>query len=157
MSYLDNTLQTNTIQLKKDLADCDKKNTQFFTFDGNEYLAKCISVYDGDTITVAFKPFNCTKCDGRVYKYNIRLSGIDTPEIRTSNQDEKKKALEIRDLLREKILNKFIIINCGKFDKYGRLLGYVYNEDKSVCYNNWLIDQGFAYVYDGGTKKTFSG
>ena len=138
-------------KLKKDLENCTTKNTNAFSFNEKEFLGKCISVYDGDTITIAIKPFETEE----IYKYNIRLSGIDTPEIRTKNLDEKKKGLEIRDLLREKILNKFIIIKCGKFDKYGRLLGDIYTEDKSIHINQLLIDNGYAYEYNGGTKKQY--
>jgi micrococcal nuclease len=138
--------------LKTDLKDCTTKNTKRFTFDGSRFLCKCIKVYDGDTITVAFKPFQINN-DENIYKYSIRLSGIDTPEIRTKNIDEKKKAIEIRDILKEKILNKFIYIQCGKFDKYGRLLGYVFYDDINI--NEWLVNEGFANKYDGGTKDEF--
>jgi len=143
--------------LKSDLDTCTTKNTPFFTFACKEFLCKCISVYDGDTITVAFKPFSNVENTnvGSIYKYNIRLAGIDTPEIRTKNPDEKKRAIVIRDKLREKILNKFVFIKCGKFDKYGRLLGDVYDEKKTEHINKWLIDNGFAYAYDGGTKQEF--
>lgn len=138
--------------LKKELDKCTTKNTTYFNFEEKEFLGKCISVYDGDTITVAIKPFK----NDKIYKYSIRLSGIDTPEIRTKNLNEKKKAIEIRDLLRDKILDKFVIIKCGKFDKYGRLLGDIYTEDKSIHLNKWLIDNGYAYKYDGGTKITYN-
>jgi micrococcal nuclease len=139
--------------LKTDLKDCTTKNTKRFTFDGSRFLCKCIKVYDGDTITVAFKPFQINN-DENIYKYSIRLSGIDTPEIRTKNIDEKKKAIEIRDILKEKILNKFIYVQCGKFDKYGRLLGCVFYDDINI--NEWLINEGFANKYDGGTKNEFT-
>lgn len=138
--------------LKKELCNCTKKNTPSFSFDGKEYLCKCISVYDGDTITIAFKPFT----NEPVYKYNIRLSGVDTPEIRTSNPDEKKKAIEVRDALREKILDKFIYIKCCKFDKYGRLLAEIFDEYKKESMNAWLIKNKYAYKYDGGTKQKYS-
>lgn len=149
-------------QLKDELKDCNTKNTPFFTLDGNQFIAKCIKVYDGDTITIAFKPFDEHEDDdentycGNIYKYNIRLAGIDTPEIRSSNPDEKKRALEIRDIMREQILDKFVYIKCGKFDKYGRLLGDIYNEEQTVHYNKWLIDEGYAQIYGGGTKKPFT-
>lgn len=144
--------------LKSELENCTTANTPLFTFDGKEFLCKCINVYDGDTVTVAFRPFynEETKIgDKTIYKYNIRLSGIDTPEIRTKNLDEKRKGIEIRDLLRKKILNKFITIRCGNFDKYGRLLGDIYDEN-TIHINQWLIDNGHAYGYDGGTKQIFS-
>jgi micrococcal nuclease len=145
-------------QLKTELNKCTTKNTNLFTFENREFLCKCIKVYDGDTITVAFKPFydeDSQSGDNTIYKYNIRLSGIDTPEIRTKNLDEKKKGLEIRDTLREKILDKLVIIKCSGFDKYGRLLAFVYDENNSNI-NQWLIDNGFAYNYSGGTKQPFN-
>lgn len=137
-----------------ELQHCTRENTSEFTFENKEFICKCISVYDGDTITVAFKPFG-----EKIYRYNIRLLGIDTPEIRTKNLSEKAMGIKVRDILRKKILNKIISLKCGKFDKYGRLLGEVYindtnskNNNKSI--NQWLIDEGMAYVYDGGTKRT---
>ena len=146
------TIENNI--LKAELEKYNVKNTQFFTLEGNEYLCKCVKVYDGDTITVVFKPFE-VNLPNSIYKYNVRLIGIDTPELKTDNIDEKKKALDVRDVLRGKILDKFIIIKCGKFDKYGRLLADVYDENKIEHINKWLIDGGFANTYDGGTKQTF--
>lgn len=136
------------------LLECGK-HTPNFSFDGQTFLCKCVSVYDGDTITVAFQPYG-----HEFYKFHIRLSGIDTPEVRTKNIDEKKQGLLVRDFLRELILNKLVTIKCGKFDKYGRLLAYVYQYDeydikslKSI--NDLLIDKKYAYSYDGGTKQPF--
>ena len=43
-------------------------------------------------------------------------------------------------------------LSCKDFDKYGRLLVEVYDDD-TVSINNWLIDNGYAFAYDGGTKK----
>ena len=62
-----------------ELLKCDKKNTPYYTLNGHEYICKCVSVYDGDSITVVFMP----KGLDTYYKYTIRLTGIDTPEIRT--------------------------------------------------------------------------
>jgi micrococcal nuclease len=138
-------------QIKEDLKNCTTKNTDKFSFDGQRFLCKCIKVYDGDTVTVAFKPFSHTE---RIYKYSIRLSGIDTPEIRTINPQEKIEGIKIRDLLSDRILNKFMYIECGGFDKYGRLLGHLFDEDNDNI-NEWLIKEGYAYNYDGGTKKVF--
>jgi micrococcal nuclease len=140
-------IETN---LSEQLMLCNLSNTISFSFEGKAFLCKCIKVYDGDTITVAFKPFE----NETIYKYNIRLSGIDTPEIRTKNPDEKKKGIETRDILLDKILNKLITIKCGKFDKYGRLLAEIIYEGENI--NTWLISQGLAYEYNGGTKRVFS-
>ena len=120
-------------------------NTTDFTLEGESHEAKVLSVYDGDTVKVAF-PF-----EGKMFRWNCRLDGVDTPEIRTTNQKEKEFGYQVRDHLREKILGKVVIIQCGEFDKYGRLLIRVTSE--GIVVNQWLIDNGYAFAYDGGTKK----
>lgn len=134
-----------------DLLKCDKENTPYYTLEGHVYICKCVKVYDGDTITVVFMPMGLDE----FYKYNIRLSGIDTPEIRTKNPHEKKQAIVVRDFVREKILNKLITIKCDKFDKYGRLMADVYGYGESQSINDLLIQMGYAYKYNGGTKKKY--
>lgn len=121
------------------------ENTPDFTFEGRSFEAKVLSVYDGDTVKVAF-PFG-----GSMYRWNCRLVGVDTPELRTTNQKEKEFGYKVRDHLREKILGKVVTIKCEDFDKYGRLLVTILLEELSV--NQWLIDNGYAFAYDGGTKK----
>ena len=67
----------------------------------------CIKVYDGDTITVASKmPWN----NSPLYRFSVRLNGIDTPEIKGQNEPEKRIAVKARDALKEKILNKQIVL-----------------------------------------------
>ena len=48
--------------------------------------------YDGDSVTIIFSLFN------NVYKWKCRLSGIDTPELRSHNELKKTRAYGIRDL-----------------------------------------------------------
>ena len=107
--------------------------------------AKVVSVYDGDTIKAIF-PLN-----GVLYKWNCRLSGVDTPEIRTRNEREKKYGYIVRDKLREQILDQVVNVECGELDKYGRLLVTVYKGEQNI--NQWLIDNDYAFSYDGGTKQ----
>ena len=107
--------------------------------------AKVASVYDGDTITVVFKLFDS------YYKWNCRLDGIDTPEIKTKNMDEKARAIQARDYLRGIILNKVVSITCGDFDKYGRLLVKVFYNNENM--NDKMIHLGYAKHYYGGTKE----
>ena len=62
----------------------------------------------------------------------------------------------VRDKLREKILDKIIMVKCLDFDKYGRLLVEIYEikeHDTKSNISDWLIDNNYAYVYNGGTKK----
>ena len=116
--------------------------------DNTQVQAKIVSVYDGDTVKAIF-PLN-----GVLYKWNCRLTGIDTPEIRTSDKLQKKFGYEVRDKLRDKILNKVVTLKCHDLDKYGRLLTQIHIGD--TCINQWLIDQGYAFVYDGGTKQSWT-
>ena len=123
------------------------KNTPDFSFEGDTISAKVLSVYDGDTIKVAFP------IEGKMFRWNCRLSGVDTPELRTKNLKEKAYGYEVRDVLRDKILDRMVTLHCGEFDKYGRLLIEVIIEDESV--NQWLISNDYAFIYDGGTKRVW--
>lgn len=87
-----------------------------------------------------------------MYKWNCRLTGIDTPEIRTSDRLQKKFGYEVRDILRDKILNKIVTLKCQDLDKYGRLLTEIWFDEQNI--NQWLIDSKYAFAYDGGTKQS---
>lgn len=117
-------------------------NTHKFTFNGSKFMTKCVKVYDGDTVTVAFNPFN----DEKYYLFSARLNGIDTPELRTKSSEEKNKAIISRDMLRNLILNKIITIDCKKFDKYGRIIADIYDEH-GVNVNQWMLENNFAQPY----------
>ena len=107
---------------------------------------KVIKVYDGDSITIAAKPY----ANYPVYRFSIRLNGIDTPELRTSNENEKKHGIIARDALKEKILDKIVTLKNVDSEKYGRLLADIYLGDENIC--QWMIEQNYAIRYDGGTK-----
>jgi len=94
----------------------------------------------------------------------IRLAGIDTPESRTKDEYEKKLGLESKEWLKKHLEGaKDIIVKTelpDSTEKYGRIIGHLYigdaevsavNRKKSV--NNQMIDEGYAWEYDGGTKK----
>ena len=109
---------------------------------------KVIKVYDGDTITIAQKlPIR----NSPIYRFPVRLLGIDSPEIKGSTENEKKLAKESRDALHELIFDKNVILKDVSTEKYGRLLANVYINDIHV--NKWLLDNKYAIEYDGGTKK----
>ena len=119
-----------------------------FGFEGETKIAKVVSVYDGDTIKVVFPILR------KLYKFNCRIMGVDTPEIRTRDKKEKEYGIKVRDELRKKILNKVVKLKCGEFDKYGRLLGEIYvNQNDQESVNQLMIKDGYAYEYHGGTKK----
>ena len=138
--------------LNKD--DCTLLNTftsktNKFSLKGYKTYAKCVNVYDGDTIHVVFKMPNNNEC----YKWVIRANGVDTPELRTRNKYEKQLGIKAREFLSNLILDKIIILECLDFDKYGRLLGELYNEGNEKSISNQMIEQGHAKAYDGGTKS----
>lgn len=124
-------------------------NVPQFSLEGLETEAKIYSVYDGDTVKAIFPLHD------KLYKWNCRLTGVDTPELRTRCKIEKQYGYKVRDYLREKILNKVVKIKCGDFDKYGRLLVEIYCNEDECNVNKWLVDNNYAFSYDGGTKKSW--
>ena len=86
----------------------------------------------------------------KLHKQRVRLSGIDTPESRTRDLEEKKLGLAAKERLKELCVGKFKIKSLGK-GKYGRILGIPYTENgKDIC--QILINEGHAVEYHGGTK-----
>ncbi len=117
---------------------------------GKTVEAKIISVYDGDTVKAIF-PLN-----GVLYKWSCRLTGVDTPELRTRNAKEKKYGYFVRDELRKKVLGKVVRLECEDLDKYGRLLVKIFCYDDKCHIDEWLIDSGYAFYYDGGKKNSWA-
>ena len=120
-----------------------------------EYIPKLdsgrvIKVYDGDTITIASKVPNLKH--SLIYKFSVRLNGIDSPEIKSNNKDEKTIAIKARNALSSKILQKDVYLKNIKKEKYGRLLCDVYLDKENI--NEWMIEERYAVNYDGGTKKS---
>ena len=107
-----------------------------------------IKVYDGDTITIASKmPYETSP----LFRFNVRLNGIDTPEIKSKNEKEKIHAKKARDSLSQLIMNKHVTLQNVKNEKYGRILADVYLGELHL--NKWMIDQSFGVAYDGKTKQ----
>ena len=117
-----------------------------------EYRVKTVlAVVDGDTIDVEIDlgfDISITK--------RVRLAGIDTPESRTTNKEEKVLGLEVKELLKKKLKDaKQIVIRTEKPDsseKYGRVLGWLYLEGDGESVNTALIAGGYAWGYMGDTK-----
>jgi micrococcal nuclease len=106
-----------------------------------------IKVYDGDTITIASKlPYR----NSPMYRFSVRLTGIDTAEMKTKNKVELEMAKLARDKLSARILNKRVTLKDVKREKYGRLLANVYCD--KICLNEWMLSEKLAVSYDGGTK-----
>ena len=113
-------------------------------------------VLDGDTIDVTIDlGFDLYK------KERVRIAGVDTPEKRTRNLEEKALGIDATNWLKEKLDGAIdgddeLSIRTelvGGVGKYGRLLGWLYMGDGNVSLNEQMIDEGYAWEYDGGTKQ----
>lgn len=116
--------------------------------DDYKYNAKCIDCYDGDTCKLNIDlGFGIT-----IGKKSCRLFGIDTPELRGGTDEQKQKAKEARDFLRDQILDKDVVLYTlkDKEGKYGRLLGIIIikDGDNLININQLMIDRGYATVYE---------
>lgn len=128
------------------LTDASYENTNAFV--PPVTCGKVVKVYDGDTITIASKlPYD----QSPVYRFSVRMLGIDTPEIKGSSPKEKFLAKQARDALSAMILGKIVYLKDVGTEKYGRLLATVYYEETNL--NQWMIDKKYAVPYDGGTKQ----
>jgi micrococcal nuclease len=115
-------------------------------------VKKVIKVVDGDTIDADIDlgfDISLTK--------RVRLSGVDTPESRTTDLKEKTLGLEVKEWLKHKLEGaKDILIKTqlpDSTEKYGRILGNLYINNAALSLNQQMIDEGYAWTYDGGTKK----
>lgn len=106
-----------------------------------------IKVYDGDTITIASKlPYN----ESPLYRFSVRLNGIDCPEIKGKDENEKQCAQIAKQEMADLILNKIVTLKNIQTEKYGRILADVYIGDLHL--NNHMLEKRLAVAYDGGTK-----
>ena len=122
----------------------------------NFRVTKINKVVDGDTIDVTLDlGFSLTK------KERVRIAGVDTPEKRTRDKEEKILGIDATNWMKEK-LNETIkgdeelTIRTelkGGVGKYGRLLGWLYIGDDEFSLNEQMITEGYAWAYDGGTKQ----
>ena len=113
-------------------------------------------VLDGDTIDVTIDlGFDLYK------KERVRIAGIDTPEKRTRDLEEKALGIDATNYLKKKLEDTIagdeeLTIRTelkGGMGKYGRLLGWLYIGEDTLSVNEVMIDEGYAWCYDGGTKQ----
>ena len=137
---------------KYQLRKTTNENTPLFNFDGYRTLCKVVNVYDGDTITVIFY------YKRNAIKYKVRMYGYDSPEMKPllslENRDEEiKKAKEAKEYLRQLIDKKIVTLECGKFGKFGRLLGKIYVGDScfsaQLYVNDHMVEMGYGKPYFG--------
>ena len=112
---------------------------------------KVVKVHDGDTITIVTVLFNGdVSPKSNLYKFNVRVLGIDTPELKTKNVKEKELGIVARDALRALLMNKVVKLKNVSYDKYGRILCNVFLDDVNV--SEWLVSNNHAVLYNGGKK-----
>jgi len=108
---------------------------------------KYLKNYDADTITVDIPGLH--PLIGK--KVSIRVSGVDTPEIRTKNKCEKEKGRNAKKLVKSLLKNaKRIDLKNIKRGKYFRIVADVVID--GVNLTDYLVKNGLGYPYDGGTK-----
>jgi len=122
----------------------------------NFRVTKINKVVDGDTIDVTIDlGFDLYK------KERVRIAGVDTPEKRTRNLEEKALGIDATNWLKAKLVDAIagddeLTIRTelsGGVGKYGRLLGWFYIGDSELSLNEEMITEGYAHAYDGGTKN----
>ena len=158
------------IENKHDFSKYNIKTDQF-TLNGMCTTGRLVDIIDGDSLSIILPVFE------NYYRYNVRINGIDTCELKSKNEANKKLALQARSCLLKlitkndypitltrseikQILNENIFIvylECLDFDKYGRLLAEIYtikNDTLDVSFSQHLLDNNLAYKYTGQTKLT---
>ena len=113
-------------------------------------------VVDGDTIDVVID------LGFDIYKHErVRVAGIDTPEKRTRDLEEKALGIDATNWMKGTLEDTIkgddeLTIRTelkGGVGKYGRLLGWLYVGDSDISLNEQMITEGYAHAYDGGTKN----
>ncbi len=142
MKYITLTLLITLFQLTTyATSDCthDAKNFR---------CVKYVKNYDADTVT--FDIPNVHPLIGS--RINVRVSGVDTPEIRTKNACEKSKGRDAKKIVTNLLKHaKRIDLENVQRGKYFRVVADVKIDGQSLSY--YLLKNGLAYAYDGGTKK----
>lgn len=156
--------RNTSVPTTKDLGKAEK-------FIPNFNYARVSSVYDGDTITVTTLKRRWFK-KNKIYSYKIRIDGIDCPELRGNDEEEKFFAEKAKNFVVKRIDKKVVKLDILGYDKYGRLLAHVFykcNDNHNYgttfedlfgkckdCPHNLaseLIVNGLAVIYDGKTKN----
>ena len=114
-----------------------------------EYAAKLVRIIDGDTFVAQLDlGFKTHKIE------TVRLSGINTPESRTRNAEEKRHGLAAKKFLGAALVKaEKITVMVKDIGKYGRAIGIVYVDGLNINFE--LIDKGYAYPYSGERKLEY--
>lgn len=139
--------QPKSSSLEKQLLKQDPEAFIHFDLNGQELPCRVLRVHDTDTITVGFK------LKSNFYRTNLRINGIDSPELHSKNAKEAKLCRLGREYLKQRYLNKIVLVKMGPNDKYGRTLADVFDKDTNEHINTKLVECKFARTYGGDLKK----
>lgn len=141
------------------------EKTQKFSYKDMTVKAKMVDIYDGDTLTLVFR------YRGELQQHSCRMLGYDSPEMKPpkskpNRQAEIEAAKAARQALKDLLeRHQIMTVKCHQFDKYGRILVTITVPGGTgifggcCCFgghinvNQWMIDHGYGYKYDGGSKK----
>ena len=113
-----------------------------------EYKVTVDRVIDGDTVDVdVHLGFNVI-----LSKQRVRLHGIDTPESRTRNKEEKVRGLISKEYLKNACESSTIRLHSKDRGKFGRILGVLYKDNETISINQKMCEEGYAVPYFGGNK-----
>jgi endonuclease YncB( thermonuclease family) len=111
---------------------------------------KVVKVYDGDTIHIASNEIPCS-VPGKTFRFQIRIKNIDTPEIRTKNEQEKNLGRVAKYQMEQLVLNKFVTLEEVEHEsKWGRILAVV--KVDGISAGETMLDLGYAKPYNGKHK-----
>lgn len=113
-----------------------------------------VANYDGDTLTVdLLEPPNLPRIFQRM---DVRLRGIDAPEIKGQCERERKLAQQAKQALAEQLRQaQQLILADVKPDKYFRLDATVLADGRNL--NTYMLDRGLARPYTGGKREGWCG
>jgi len=136
------------------------ENTKEYTLEGVNKIGKVIKVYDGDTLWVAIN------IHYKIFKFKVRMLGYDSPEMKPrlnipNREQEIQAAKKAKKYIEDLVLNKKVLVEFSKYDKYGRPLCKLYINKCvfcsriKLCVNDLMLENGHGYEYNGGKKKSF--
>jgi micrococcal nuclease len=115
-----------------------------------EYRCKIRRVVDGDTVDIDIDlGFGVW-----LHKERVRIYGIDTPESRTRDKEEKKYGLMAKEFVKQFVKGDSIKLTTQKYDakgKFGRILGDIIVDNKSL--SDTMIQEHHAVIYHGQSKE----
>lgn len=127
--------------------------TPIHTWNGTMFEAKCVHVYDGDTIHIVVAMHRPLDGKQTLRRLKCRLYGYNSAELRTNDSAEKEKAIAAKNALSRLILDRTIGVKCHGEDKYGRLLVECSIDGNDI--REYMLARGHGVEYYGRGEKKY--